>query len=280
MKTVKLNNGVEMPIIGFGVYQVEPKDTERIVLDALEVGYKAIDTASAYMNEEGVGQAIKKSGIARKELFITTKLWIKDTGYEKTMKAFETSMKKLQLDYLDLWLIHQPFGDIFGAWKAMEELYKAGHIRAIGVSNFQQDRVLDLILNSSVVPTINQVETHPFNQQIENQKFLKENGVQIESWGSFAEGRNDMFNNPTLKTIGNKYGKSVAQVILRWLTQRDVVVIPKSIRKDRMAENLNIFDFELTIDDMNTIKSIDEGKSLFFDHRDLEFVKMINSWKF
>lgn len=280
MKTIKLNNGVEMPILGFGVYQVEPKDTESIVSDALEVGYKAIDTASAYMNEEGVGNAIKNSGIAREDLFITTKLWIKDTGYEKTKKAFDISLKKLQLDYLDLWLIHQPFGDIFGAWRAMEELYKEGRIRAIGVSNFQQDRVLDLILNSEIVPAINQVETHVFNQQVENQKFLKQNGVQIESWGSFAEGRNDMFNNPTLKSIGDKYGKSIAQVILRWLTERDVVVIPKSVRRDRMAENLNIFDFELSPDDMNIIQSLDQDKSLFFDHRDLEFVKMINQWKF
>lgn len=280
MKTVKLNNGVEMPIIGFGVYQVEPKDTEQIVSDAIEVGYRAIDTATGYMNEEGVGRAIKNSNISREELFVTTKLWIKDTGYEKTKKAFDRSMKNLGLDYLDLWLIHQPFGDIFGAWKAMEELYKEGRIRAIGVSNFQPDRVMDLILNSSVVPVINQVETHVFNQQIENQKFLNENGVQMESWASFAEGKNDMFNNSLLKSIGDKYNKSIAQVILRWLTQRGIVVIPKSVRKERMAENLNIFDFELTTEDMNIIHTLDQDKSLFFDHRSIEFVKMINKWEF
>lgn len=280
MKTIKLNNGVEMPILGFGIFQVEPSDTERVVTDALEVGYRSIDTATGYMNETGVGLAVKNSGIPREELFITTKLWIQDAGYENAKKAFERTLEKLQLDYLDLWLIHQPFGDIYGSWRTMEELYRDGLIRAIGVSNFQQDRIMDFILNNDVVPVINQIETHPFNQQIDNQEFLKENGVQIESWAPFADGRNDMFNNKILQSIGDKYGKSVAQVILHWLVQRDVVVIPKSVHKERMKENLNIFDFELSNEDLELIKTLDTGKSVYFDHRDPEFVKMINAMKF
>ena len=269
-----------MPILGFGVYQVEPKDTEKVVSEALEVGYRSIDTAAAYSNEEGVGQAIQSSGIPREELFITTKLWIQDAGYEKAKKAFETSMRKLQLDYLDLYLIHQPFNDYYGSWRAMEELYRQGRIRAIGVSNFHPDRVMDLIVNNEVVPAVNQIETHPFCQQIEAQQFLKDNGVQIESWGPFAEGRNDLFKNETLEKIGAKYGKSVAQVVLRWMSQRDVILIPKSVRKDRMAENFNIFDFELTSEDMAAIKALDTGKSLFFDHRNPENVQFLNSLKF
>lgn len=280
MKTVKLNNGVEMPVLGFGVYQVEPNETERVVLDALETGYRSIDTAAAYMNEEAVGRAIKNSGIARDDLFITTKLWIQDAGYEKAKKAFDASLRRLQLDYLDLYLIHQPFGDVYGAWKAMEEMYKAGKIRAIGVSNFQPDRIMDFILHNEVVPAVNQIETHPFHQQIETQKFLKDNGVQIESWGPFAEGRNDIFKNEVLKQIGEKYSKSIAQVILRWMVQREVVVIPKSIRKERMVENFDIFDFELTSVDMNAIKELDTEQSAFFDHRDPEMVKWLGTVKF
>lgn len=279
METVKLNNGVEMPILGFGVYQVEPTETETVVSNALQVGYRSIDTAAAYMNEEAVGRAIKKSGIPREELFITTKLWLSDAGEQKAEKAFEASMKKLGLDYLDLYLIHQPYNDVYGSWRAMEKLYKQGRIRAIGVSNFTPDRVMDFILNNEIAPAINQIETHPFCQQIETQQFLKENGVQIESWGPFAEGRNDLFKNDQLQVIGNKYGKSIAQVVLRWLVQRQVVVIPKSVRKERMAENLNIFDFKLTAEDMNVIQTLDTNTSAFFSHRDPETVKMINSFK-
>ncbi len=280
MKTVKLNNGIEMPILGFGVYQVEPSETENVVFDALQVGYRSIDTAAAYMNEEAVGNAIKRSSIAREELFITTKLWVQDTGYEPAKRAFEKSLKKLQLDYLDLYLIHQPYGDVYGFWRAMEELYKEGKIRAIGVSNFQPDRIMDLMIHNEVAPAINQIETHPFHQQIETQKFLKDNGVQIESWGPFAEGRNDIFKNEVLKSIGEKHGKSIAQVILRWMIQRDVVVIPKSVRKERMEENFNVFDFELTPEDMEAIKTLDNAQSAFFDHRDPEMVKWLGTVKF
>ncbi|MDU1904157.1 MAG: aldo/keto reductase [Dysgonomonas sp.] len=280
MKTVKLNNGIEMPILGFGVYQVEPSETENVVFDALQVGYRSIDTAAAYMNEEAVGNAIKRSSIAREELFITTKLWVQDAGYEPAKRAFEKSLKKLQLDYLDLYLIHQPYGDVYGFWRAMEELYKEGKIRAIGVSNFQPDRIMDLMIHNEVAPAINQIETHPFHQQIETQKFLKDNGVQIESWGPFAEGRNDIFKNEVLKSIGEKHGKSIAQVILRWMIQRDVVVIPKSVRKERMEENFNVFDFELTPEDMEAIKTLDNAQSAFFDHRDPEMVKWLGTVKF
>lgn len=279
MKKVKLNNGIEMPILGFGVYQVEPSETEKVVSEALQVGYRSIDTAAAYENEEAVGKAIKNSGIARDKLFITTKLWVQDTGYEKTKKAFEKSLKKLRLDYLDLYLIHQPFGDYNGSWRAMEELHKDGRIKAIGVSNFHPDRLIDLILHNEVVPAVNQIETHPFNQQITTQRFLKENGVQIESWGPFAEGKNDIFNNQILKTIAKKYNKTTAQVILRWLTQRDVVIIPKSVNKKRMEENFSIFDFELTKEDMHEIQKLDEERSLFLDHRDPETVKWLSERK-
>lgn len=279
MKKVKLNNGIEMPILGFGVYQVEPSETEKVVSEALQVGYRSIDTAAAYENEEAVGKAIQNSGIARDKLFITTKLWVQDTGYEKTKKAFEKSLKKLRLDYLDLYLIHQPFGDYNGSWRAMEELHKDGRIKAIGVSNFHPDRLIDLILHNEVVPAVNQIETHPFNQQITTQRFLKENGVQIESWGPFAEGKNDIFNNQILKTIAKKYNKTTAQVILRWLTQRDVVIIPKSVNKKRMEENFSIFDFELTKEDMHEIQKLDEERSLFLDHRDPETVKWLSERK-
>lgn len=277
MKTVKLNNGIEMPILGFGVYQIKPEETEEIVLQALQVGYRSIDTAAAYDNEEAVGWAIKRSGIPREELFITTKLWISDAGYESAKAAFAESLQKLGLDYLDLYLIHQPYNDVYGAWRAMQELYKENKIRAIGVSNFHPDRVIDLIIHNEIVPAVNQVETHVFNQQVANQLFMEENGVQIESWGPFAEGMNNMFSNPVLVSISRKYNKSVAQIVLRWLTQRNVVVIPKSVRKDRMIENLNIFDFELNADDMEQIKTLDTGKSLFFDHRDPAMVKWLGT---
>jgi diketogulonate reductase-like aldo/keto reductase len=280
MITTTLNNGVEMPILGFGVFQMnDSKECEQSVLDAIQAGYRLIDTAASYMNEDAVGRAIKNSGVPRKELFITTKLWIQDTGYENTMKSFQRSLDKLQLDYLDLFLIHQPYGDVHGSWRAMGELYKAGKVRAIGVSNFQPDRVMDLIMFNEIVPAVNQLETHPFNQQIDNQKFLTENGVQIESWGPFAEGRNDLFKNELLGGIAAKYNKSIAQVVLRWLTQRGVVVIPKSVRKERIIENFNIFDFELSAEDMEAIVSLDTKTSLFFDHRDPEIIKWMGSRK-
>jgi len=280
MEKVILNNGVEMPILGFGVYQVtDPIECETSVFEALKAGYRLIDTAQAYGNEEAVGKAIKKSGVARKDLFITTKLWVSNVSYEKAKKAFEKSLKNLGLDYLDLYLIHQPYGDVHGAWHAMEELYKEGKIRAIGISNFQPDRVMDMIVFNEVVPAVNQIETHPFNQHIETQKFLIENKVQIESWGPFAEGRNDIFKNELLASIGKKYNKSIAQVILRWLTQRGVVVIPKSVRKERIIENFNIFDFELNAEDMDAIATLDTGKSLFFDHRDPAIVKWLGGRK-
>jgi len=280
MESVKLNNGVEMPILGFGVFQVtDLAECERGVMDAIETGYRLIDTAQSYMNEDAVGKGIKKSGILREELFITTKLWIQSNGYEGTKKAFENSLKRLQMDYLDLFLIHQPFGDVYGEWRAMEDLYKEGKVRAIGVSNFQPDRLIDLIIHNEIVPAVNQVETHPFHQQIETQKFLVENNVQIESWGPFAEGKNNLFHNELLAAIGKKYNKSIAQVVIRWLTQRGVIAIPKSVRKERMQENLNIFDFELSTEDMGTIKTLDTNASLFFDHRDPAMVKWLGERK-
>lgn len=280
MQYVTLNNGVEMPLLGFGVFQIpDTKECETVVINAIEVGYRLIDTAASYRNEAAVGNAIKKSGVDRKELFITTKLWIEDHGYENTKKAFQKSLDLLQLDYLDLYLIHQPYGDIFGSWKAMCELYEAGKIRAIGVSNFHPDRMMDLIVNSGFTPAINQVETHPFDQQIDNQLFLQENNVQIESWGPFAEGRNDMFQNELLVSLAKKYNKSVAQIILRWLTQRGIVVIPKSVRKERMEENFAIFDFDLSAEDMEQIKTLDTNQSLFFDHRDPNMVKWLSERK-
>jgi 2,5-diketo-D-gluconate reductase A len=280
MQKVKLNNGVEMPILGFGVFQIpDPVESERCVLDALKTGYRLLDTAASYLNEASVGNAVKKSGIPRKELFITTKLWVQDTGYENTKKAFQKSLARLQLEYLDLYLIHQPYGDIFGSWRAMEELLADGKVKAIGVANFQPDRIMDLMLFNKIRPAINQVETHPFNQQIETQKFLKENNVQIESWGPFAEGKNNLFKNETLIAIAEKHKKSVAQVVLRWLTQRGVIAIPKSVRKERMEENFNIFDFELEGKELELIKSLDMKQSLFFDHRDPEKVKWIGTRK-
>lgn len=278
--TVHLNNGVEMPILGFGVFQIpEAEECERCVVDAISAGYRLIDTAAAYGNEAAVGAAIKRSGVAREELFITTKLWIQDAGYERARQAFERSMQRLQLDYLDLYLIHQPYGDVYGSWRAMEELYREGRIRAIGVSNFHPDRVMDLIVHNQVTPALNQIETHPFCQQIETQAFLAENGVQIESWGPFAEGRNNMFENALLRSIADSHHKSVAQVILRWLTQRGVVAIPKSVRLERIAENFNIFDFDLTPEEMAAIATLDTKTSSFFDHRDPKMVKWLGEAK-
>jgi 2,5-diketo-D-gluconate reductase A len=278
MQNVKLNNGVEMPILGFGVFQVtDLKECEIGVINAIETGYRLIDTAASYMNETAVGLAIKKSGVAREDLFITTKLWVQDTGYDKTKKAFEKSLNKLQLDYLDLYLIHQPFGDVHGSWRAMEELYKNGKIRAIGVSNFQPDRTMDIIAFNEIVPAVNQIETHPFNQQVESQKFLADNNVQIESWGPFAEGKNNLFQNELLLSLATKYGKSIAQVVVRWLTQRGVVAIPKSVKKERIKENFNIFDFEISAEDMEIIKPLDMKTSSFLDHRNPEIIKWMGS---
>jgi 2,5-diketo-D-gluconate reductase A len=281
MKTVKLNNGIEMPILGFGVYQVpDPTECEQSVFEAIQAGYRLIDTAAAYMNEEAVGKAIRRSSVPREELFITTKLWIQDAGYENAKKGFEKSLAKLGLDYLDLYLIHQPFGDVYGSWRAMEELYREGKIRAIGVSNFYPDRLMDLIVHNKIVPAVNQVETHPFCQQTASQEFFQQNSVQIESWGPFAEGKNDLFKNEILQTIGAKYNKSTAQVVLRWLIQRNVVAIPKSVRKERIAENFNIFDFELSNEDMETIKTLDQKTSSFLDHHDPATVKWLGEVKF
>jgi 2,5-diketo-D-gluconate reductase A len=280
MQKVILNNGVEMPILGFGVYQVpDPAQCEQSVSDALEAGYRLIDTAAAYFNEEAVGAAIKKSGIPREELFITTKLWIQDAGYENAKKAFDVSLKKLGLDYLDLYLIHQPFNDYYGSWRAMEELYKEGRIRAIGVSNFSPDRLVDLILNNEVVPAVNQVETHPFFQQKVAKNVMEEYGVQIQSWGPFAEGQKNIFQNEILAGIGAKYGKSVAQVILRWHIQRGVVSIPKSVHKARIVENFNVWNFALSDEDMAAIATMDIGKSEIIDHFTADTAKMLNGWK-
>ncbi|RLQ94527.1 aldo/keto reductase [Falsibacillus albus] len=280
MQKVILNNGVEMPILGFGVYQIQDeKECEQAVYEAIKAGYRLIDTAASYLNEEAVGKAIKRIGVPREELFITTKLWVQDTGYEPTKKAFEKSLERLQLDYLDLYLIHQPFGDVYGSWHAMEELYREGKVRAIGVSNFYPDRLTDLIIHNDVVPAVNQVETHPFNQQIESAKLMKENNVQIESWGPFAEGKNNMFQNEILASIAEEHNKSVAQVVLRWLTQRGVVAIPKSVHKERIIENFNIFDFELREEEMERIAALDTKQSLFFSHQDPEMVKWIGTRK-
>lgn len=278
--TVTLNNGVQMPLLGFGVFQIaDLAECERAVSDALSVGYRLLDTAASYGNEEAVGNAIKRSGIKREEIFVTTKLWLSDAGDDKTRRAFERSMKRLQLDQLDLYLIHQPIADVYGAWRAMEALYREGRIRAIGVSNFAPDRVMDFIMHHDVKPAVNQIETHPFHQQIEAQRFLQDNRIQMESWGPFAEGKNDIFHNALLRSIGEKHGKSIAQVIVRWLTQRGVVAIPKSVRKERMAENLNVFDFELTADEMRSIATLDTARSSFFDHRDPAMVKWLSEAK-
>lgn len=280
MKKVKLNNGVEMPILGFGVFQIaDAKECSKSVIEAIRTGYHLIDTAASYMNEGAVGEAIKDSGVPRDDLFITTKLWVQDTGYENTKTAFNKSLKRLQLDYLDLYLIHQPYGDVHGSWRAMEELYKEGLIKAIGVCNFQPDRLIDLLVYNKIVPMVNQIETHPFCQQIDSSKYHTEYNVQIESWAPFAEGKNNIFQNRLLVSISRKYEKSIAQIILRWLIQRGIVVIPKSVHKERIIENFNIFDFELSNEDMESIKQLDQRVSSFFDHRDPEMVKWITSRK-
>ncbi|RRD39479.1 aldo/keto reductase [Leptotrichia sp. OH3620_COT-345] len=280
MKYVTLNNGVKMPILGFGVFQIpDGKECEEAVLNAINAGYRLIDTAAAYQNEEAVGRAIKRSGIPREEFFITTKLWINSATYEKTKIAFEKSLDRLDLDYIDLYLIHQPYNDVYGAWRAMTELYKAGKIKAIGVSNFYSDRLVDFILNNEIIPAINQIETHPFNQKAEEQEIMKEYGVQLESWGPFAEGKNNLFTNEVLAEIGKKYNKSVAQVVLRWLIQREIVVIPKSVKKERIEENFNVFDFELTSKDIEKIKELDKKESLFLSHTDYETVKRLNGFE-
>ncbi|MCC3379194.1 aldo/keto reductase [Paenibacillus farraposensis] len=280
MQTVTLNNGVKMPIIGFGVYQIpDAEECENAVYEALMAGYRLIDTAAGYLNEEAVGRAIKRSGVPREELFVTTKLWVQDAGYESAKLAFAKSLKKLQLDYLDLYLIHQPFGDYYGAWRAMEDLHREGKIKAIGVSNFLPDRLMDLIVHNEIVPAVNQIETHPFYQQTENVDFMKEQGVQHQSWAPFAEGLNNMFGNEVLASIAEKHNKSVAQVVLRWLVQREVVAIPKSVRKERIVENIDIFDFELSADDIEQISTLDTRKSLFLSYRDPEVAKMMGNWR-
>ena len=273
MEYVKLNNGVKMPVLGYGVYQTPPEETERCVLDAIRIGYRSIDTAQAYGNEEGVGNAITKCGLPREEFFITTKVWISNAGYEKANASIEESLKKLQVSYIDLLLIHQPFGDYYGTYRAMEEAYKEGKVRAIGVSNFYPDRYIDIHHFAEIKPAVNQVETHVFQQQKIAKEYLKKNGTQIESWGPFAEGKNDYFNNPVLKEIGAGHGKSAAQVALRFLIQSGVVVIPKSTHVERMEENFNVFDFELTADEMARVEALDSGESLFFSHYDPKTVE-------
>ncbi len=273
MEYVTLNNDIKMPKLGYGVYQIDPAEVERCVLDAISVGYRSIDTAQAYGNEEGIGNAIVKCGVPREKLFITTKVWISNAGYEKAKASIEESLRKLQINYIDLLLIHQPFGDYYGTYRAMEEAYKAGKLKAIGVSNFYPDRLIDIHHFAEIKPAVNQVETHVFQQQKVAKEYLKKCGVQIESWGPFAEGKNNYFNNPVLKQIGAKYGKSVAQVALRFLLQSDVVVIPKSTHKKRMEENFNVFDFVLTADEMHAIEVLDGGESLFFSHYDPKIVE-------
>lgn len=278
MQKIKLNNGVEIPILGFGVFQItDSTECERSVIDVIQTGYSHIDTAASYQNEEAVGRGIKQSGVAREKLFITTKLWIQSNGYEGTLRAFENSLKRLQLDYIDLYLIHQPLGDVYGEWRAMEELYQQGKIRAIGVSNFPPDRIMDLMIHNKIPPAVNQIEVNPFHQQIDTQKFLQENTVQVEAWAPFAEGKNNIFKNELLLSIAAKHNKSVAQVILRWLMQRGIVALSKSVRKERMVENISVFDFELSAEDMTAITTLDTKTSSFFDHRNPEMVKWLGS---
>ncbi|MBO7648225.1 MAG: aldo/keto reductase [Bacteroidales bacterium] len=279
MEYIKLSNGVEMPQLGYGVYQVTPNEAERCVSDALSVGYRMVDTAQAYANEEGVGSAVKKSGIARDEVFIVSKIWISNYGYEKAKASIDESLRKLQTDYIDLMLLHQPFCDRYGAYRALEEAYREGKLRSIGVSNFYPDHLIDLASNVEVKPMVNQVETHVFDQQVEAKKYMDEFDCRIMSWGPLAEGRNGFFTNKLLGEIGKKYGKSIPQVALRWLLQRGVIIIPKSTHKERMAENINILDFELTAEDMTQIQTLDTGRSLFFDHHDGEVTKMFMGWR-
>lgn len=274
-RLITLNNGVQMPVLGFGVFQIPAEQTEQAVTDALAAGYRAIDTAASYGNEEAVGRAIAGSGIPRGELFITTKMWIQHTGEDTARREFGRSLQRLGLDYLDLYLIHQPLGDYYSSWRAMQKLHGEGLIKAIGVSNFYPDRLVDLILNNDITPAVNQIETHPFFQRAADQWLMAEHEVQIESWGPFAEGKNDLFTNPTLTEIGRAHGKSVAQVVLRWLVQRQVVVVAKSVRPDRMAENLDVLDFELTEDEMTRIAALDTGTSVFFDHHDPAMVSWL-----
>lgn len=279
MQKLKLNNGIEMPIIGYGVFQVSPDECERCVTDALAAGYRMIDTAQAYNNEEGVGAAVQKSGIPRDELFLVSKVWISNYGYEKARVSIDESLRRLKTDYIDLMLLHQPFCDRYGAYRALEDAYKEGKLRAIGVSNFYPDHFIDLASNMEIAPAVNQIETHVFDQQKDAMRYAREYGTRIMAWGPLAEGRNNFFTNPVLATIGAKYGKSVAQVALRWLTQRDVIIIPKSVHVDRMKQNLYIFDFTLSDEDMAEIAALDTGKSLFFDHHDPETVKMFMGWR-
>ncbi len=280
MQTVTLNNGVTMPILGFGVYQMtDEAECIQSIHTALAAGYRLIDTATLYENEQSVGKAIKTCGMNRQDIFVTTKVWPQDAGYEPTKAAFARSLEKLQLDYVDLYLIHQPYGDVYGSWRALEELYKQGKIRAIGVSNFFPDRLMDLTLHNEIKPAVNQIETHPFYQQKEAYKFHKDLDVQMQAWGPFAEGRNDLFKNEMLQTIGEKYGKSIGQVVLRWLTQRGIAAIPKSVHRERIEENFAIFDFELSAEDMDQIATLDKGKSSFLDHRNPKMVKAIGTYK-
>lgn len=279
MNTIKLNNGVEMHQMGYGVYQVTPDECERCVSDALSTGYRMIDTAQAYHNEEGVGNAVRKSGIRRQDIFLVSKVWISNYGYEKAKASIDESLRKLQTDYIDLMLLHQPFCDRYGAYRALEEAYREGKLRAIGVSNFYPDHFIDLASNVEIVPAVNQVETHVFDQQVRPQQIMEEFGTHIMSWAPFAEGRGDFFTNPTLSAIGARYGKTVAQVALRWLLQRGVIIIPKSTHIDRMQQNIDIFDFELSPDDMAEIATLDTGKSLFFDHHDADATRMFMGWR-
>lgn len=277
MDHVTLNNGVRMPIAGFGVFQIpDPAECERSVVDAIDAGYRLIDTAASYQNEAAVGQGLRRSGVPRDALFVTTKLWVQDTGYERTTQAIDASLRRLQLDYLDLYLIHQPFGDVHGAWRAMEDAYRAGKLRAIGVSNFHPDRLMDITAFNTVTPAVNQIEVNPFHQQAESVAFMRDIGVQAQAWAPFAEGRNKLFSNAVLVDVARKHGKSVGQVVLRWVVQRGVVALAKSVRKERMVENLAIFDFALDDEDMARIGTLETGQSSFFSHRDPAIVKWMS----
>lgn len=280
MDHVTLHNGIRMPIAGFGVFQIsDPAECERSVIDAIDAGYRLIDTAASYQNEAAVGQGLRRSGVPRDELFVTTKLWVQDVGYERTKRAIDASLRRLQLDHLDLYLIHQPFGDVHGAWRAMEEACQAGKLRAIGVSNFHSDRLMDLMAFNTVPPAVNQIEVNPFHQQAESVAFMRDHGVQAEAWAPFAEGRNNLFHHAVLIDIGRKHGKSVGQVVLRWVVQRGIVALAKSVRKDRMVENLSIFDFVLDDDDLARIAALETGQSSFFSHRDPAMVKRLSEWR-
>jgi len=280
MSAITLNNGLEMPLLGFGVFQMtDPTECERAVLDALDTGYRLIDTAASYQNETQVGNALRASGVERSELFITTKLWLGHASYEGAKAQFERSLNRLQLDYVDLYLIHQPFGDVHGAWRAMEELHAAGKIRAIGVSNFQPDRLADLMAFNRIKPAVNQIEVNPFNQQLHAAPWMKSKGIQPEAWAPFAEGKNNLFTHPVLTAIGNQYGKSVGQVVLRWLLQRGIVSLAKSVRKERMKDNMAVLDFALSDADMNNITAIDTATSAFFSHRDPAMVEWLTARK-